>query len=153
MFRIIKKAVICSKMDTLLQENPNFQVTECSACQVWMYSCARGALGPLGSPGCSGNAGGCTGIQQHCSFPPRLGTAAPSVFAQKCLSTAGLSYLIQRPTATKTLKMRSWPEFCSLLRWKDIAGHKSPEKFLMLFTVLLHNYLARNSSYRSEEYS
>lgn len=84
----------------------NVQCVKCG----WT-GCARGAVGPLGSPGCSGNAGGCAGIQPPCSFPPRPGTAALSASAQQGLSTAALADLIQRPTANKTLKMRSWPNF------------------------------------------
>lgn len=144
-----KRAVVCSKTD---MESSNFQVSECAVCQVWMNRLCKGSPGAPWQPWLQWECWRLHRIQQRCSFPPRPGTAALSVPAQKCLSTAGLPYLIQRPTATKTLQMRSWPKFCPLLRWRDIAGQQSPEKLFMLFIVLLHNYLTGNSSYRTEEY-
>lgn len=142
-----KKAAVCCRMDT---KSHNFQVSECAVCQVWMSRLCKGSRGAPRQPWlqweCWRLHRGTAALQ----LPTQAWHSSSFCLCSKCLSTAGLPYVIQRPTATKTLKMRSWPKFCSLLRWKDSAGQQSPEKFFMLFTVLLHDYLAGNSSYRAE---
>lgn len=84
-----KKSSVCGKMD---MESHTFQVAEGAVCPEWICRLCKGSPGAPGAPGQPWLQWECWQLHRDAAalhFPPRPGTAAPSVSAQNCLSTAG----------------------------------------------------------------